>query len=66
MGKTVAMRPLTEAAYAKMAFRKKQASLSYPDKVRQVVAMQERVRPIFAARGRVIVPWKLDEGKVYS
>ena len=60
MGKTVTMRPLPEAAYAKTAFRKKQASLSYPEKVRQVVAMQERIRPILAARGRVIVPWKLD------
>ena len=61
MDGTVKMRPLTEAEYAKTAFRKKQASLSYPEKVRQVVAMQERVRPVLAARGRVIVPWKLDK-----
>lgn len=60
MGETVTMRPLPEAAYAKIAFRKKQAALPYPEKVSQVVAMQERVRPILAARGRVIVPWKLD------
>ena len=54
------MRPLTEAKYAKTAFRKKQTALSYPEKVRQLVALQERLRPIYAARGRVIVPWKLD------
>ena len=60
MGGTVKMRPLTEAEYAKTAFRRKQASLPYPEKVRQVVAMQKRARPVLAARGRVIVPWKLD------
>lgn len=60
MDETVKMRPLTENQYAKVAFRQKQASLSYPEKVRQVVAMQKRVRPIWAARGRVIVPWKLE------
>lgn len=61
MDGTVKMCPLTKAEYAKTAFRKKQASLSYPEKVRQIVAMQERARPVLAARGRVIVPWKLDE-----
>lgn len=66
MDTTVKMRPLTAAEYAKTVFRKKQVSLSYPEKVRQVVAMQERVRPVFAARGRVIVPWKLDEDNVFS
>ena len=65
MNATVPMRPLTKSAYAKTAFRKKQASLSYPEKVRQVVAMQERIRPILAARGRVIVPWKLDASQEF-
>ena len=64
MGGTVKMRPLTETEYAKTAFRRKQASLSYPEKVRQVVAMQKRARPVLAARGRVIVPWKLDADEV--
>ena len=54
------MSPLTEAEYAKTAFRKKQASFSYPEKVRQVVAMQKRARPVLAMRGRVLVPWELD------
>lgn len=60
MNATVPMRPLTESAYAKTAFRKRHASLPYPEKVRQVVAMQERVRSILAMRGKVIVPWTLD------
>lgn len=60
MNATVSMRTLAKSAYAKTAFRKRQASLPYPEKVRQVVAMQERVRPILAMRGKVIVPWTLD------
>ena len=49
----------SEVQYGKPKFRAEQAALSYPEKVRQVVAMQERMRPIYAARGRIIVPWKL-------
>jgi len=45
--------------YQKKGFRAHQASLSYPEKVRQVVAMQRRMVPIYAARGKVIVPWKI-------
>ncbi|MBP5787519.1 MAG: hypothetical protein J6Y19_06870 [Kiritimatiellae bacterium] len=61
MGELVKMRPLTDEEYAKTAWRKKQAALSPPEKVRQVVAMQKRARPILAARGVLIVPWTLDE-----
>ena len=43
----------------KPKFRAEQVAFSYPEKVRQVVAMQERMRSICAARGRIIVPWKL-------
>ena len=60
METAVKMRPLPQDWYAKLAFRKKQATLPYPEKVRQLVALQERVRPIYAARGQVIVPWKID------
>jgi len=56
----VKMHPLTDEEYAKTAWRKKQADLSPPGKVRQVVAMQERIRSILAARGVVIVPCSLD------
>ena len=56
----VKMCPLSRDWYAKVAFRKKQAALPYPEKVRQLVALQERLRPIYAARGQVIVPWKID------
>ena len=60
MAVTVKMRPLSERQYAKETFRASQAALSYPEKVRQLVMLQERLRPIYAARGRIIVPWTLD------
>lgn len=52
-----AMRPLTDEQYAKVNFRRRQASLSYPEKVRQLVELQKRLVPIYAARGRIIIPW---------
>ena len=60
MAVAVKMRPLSERQYAKDVFRASQAALSYPEKVRQLVMLQERLRPIYAARGRIIVPWTLD------
>lgn len=57
----VRMRPLTAKQYAKTAFRTEMAALSYPQKIRQVVELQRRLVPIYAARGRVIVPWTLDD-----
>ena len=60
MAVAVTMRPLSERQYAKETFRASQAALSYPEKVRQLVVLQERLRPIYAARGRIIVPWSLD------
>ena len=60
METAVKMRPLSLERYAKVAFRKNQATLPYPEKVRQLVVLQERLRPIYAARGQVIVPWKID------
>jgi len=53
------VRPLAQAEYAKTTFRAYQSRLPYPEKVRQVVAMQHRLVPIYAARGKKIVPWKL-------
>ena len=53
--------PLSNEQYAKTTFRAHQAGLPYPAKVRQVVAMQRRLVPIiYAARGKVIVPWALE------
>ena len=52
-----AMRPLTDEQYAKVNFRRRQAALSYPEKVRQLVELQKSLVPIYAARGKVIVPW---------
>lgn len=50
---------LSESQYAKMKFRTHQAALSYPEKVKQVVELQRRLVPIYAARGQKIVPWKI-------
>lgn len=50
---------LSDKQYAKTNFRAHQASLSYPEKVKQVVAMQHRMVSIYAARGQKIVPWKI-------
>ena len=61
MENCVKMRPLTESQYAKVNFRATMAAVSYPEKVRQLVSLQERIVPVCAARGRVIVPWSLDE-----
>ena len=55
------MRALDGRRYEKPVFRAMQRALSYPEKVRQVVAMQVRIAPILAARGRIIKPWTLDE-----
>lgn len=52
-----AMRPLPGEQYAKVNFRRRQAALSYPEKVRQLVELQKRLVPIYAARGKIIVPW---------
>lgn len=57
---SVRMRPLTAKQYSKTNFRARQVALDYPSKVRQVVELQKRLQPIYAARGRVIVPWSLD------
>ena len=54
-------KPLSSEQYAKTTFRAYQTELPYPAKVRQVVAMQHRLVPVYAARGKVIVPWALDE-----
>ena len=54
-------RPLSSEQYAKMTFRAYQANLPYHEKVKQVVAMQRRLVPIYAARGKVIVPWSLGD-----
>lgn len=57
----VKMRPLSGAQYAKTHFRTAMAELSFPEKVRQLVSLQERIVPVCAARGRVVVPWVLDD-----
>ena len=56
-GAMAAMRPLTDEQYAKVNFRRRQAALPYPEKVRQLVELQKRLVPIYAARGKTIVPW---------
>ena len=46
---------------AKAEFRKQSAALSYPEKVRIVVAMQKRRAPIVALRGKTQVVWEMPE-----
>ena len=54
------LRSLSQEQYAKVNWRHAQANLSYPEKVRQVIQMQRRLVPIYAARGITIVPWTED------
>ena len=61
---TIKMRALSSEQYAKTGFRREMAAKSYPEKVRQLVAMQHRLVPVCAARGRKIVPWTLDRDEV--
>lgn len=61
---TIKMRALSADQYAKIAFRRDMAARPYPEKVRQLVAMQHRLVPVCAARGRKIVPWTLDRDEV--
>ena len=51
--------PLPDEYYAKRKSRKAWREMPYPEKVRRVVEMQKRVAPIYAARGKIIVPWKI-------
>lgn len=64
MESSVKMRPLSAERYAKTNFRMEMAALSYPEKVRQVVELQNRIAPICAMRGRVVVPWTLDRDEL--
>ncbi len=61
MATQIKMRPLTQEQYAKTHFRADMAALAYPEKVRKLVELQRRLVPIYAARGRTIVPWTLDK-----
>ena len=45
---------------AKEQRRKKLAALSFADKVRVVVQMQQMVAPVLRARGRTVRVWTLD------
>jgi hypothetical protein len=54
---SIKMRPLKSATYAKSKERAVWRNMSYPEKVRCVVALQERVAPILAQRQKIIKPW---------
>lgn len=54
------VQPLTNAQYEKSVFRERQSSLSYPEKVRQLVSLQHRIVPVCALRGQRVVPWGID------
>jgi hypothetical protein len=46
---------------AKEARRHKLAALSFPEKVRAVVRLQEMAAPVLRARGRIVRVWNLDD-----
>ena len=50
---------LTQLFAAKEARRHRLAALSFPEKVRAVVRLQEMAAPILRARGRQVQPWQL-------
>jgi len=52
-----AMRPLTNAQYAKTQGRRNLAELPFSEKVKCVIALQRRLQPIYAQRGIIIKPW---------
>lgn len=55
------------AKYGKPNFRVSMASLSFAQKVDQVIELQKRLTPIYAQRGILVVPWKSDdEGVIIS
>ena len=56
--KMTAMRPLTEAQYAKVQGRRNLADLPFTEKVKCVIELQRRLQPIYAQRGIIIKPWK--------
>ncbi len=53
-------KPLEEIIRAKEAWRIERARLSYPEKVRIVVRLQERRAPIVRARGGTPRVWRLE------
>ena len=50
---------LPEEYYQKRKSRKAWREMPFEEKVRQVVELQKRAAPIYAARGKIIVPWTL-------
>lgn len=54
---SIKMRPLKATAYEKRNERAAWRNLSYPEKVKCVVALQERIAPILASRQKIIKPW---------
>jgi hypothetical protein len=49
---------------AKERRRRQLAALPFPDKVRQVMQMQQMAAPILRARGRCIRVWHVDESEM--
>jgi len=49
--------PLPEEYYEKRKSRKAWREMPFEEKVSRVVELQKRAAPIYAARGKIIVPW---------
>lgn len=48
---------VAEISMGKDAYRAKQRQLSWPEKVRAVVALQKIAKPILEARGKSVTVW---------
>lgn len=55
--------PIEEIARLKAEHRKQRAALSFEEKIRILVRLQERRAPILAARGQIQRVWQLDPPK---
>ncbi|MBR3085515.1 MAG: hypothetical protein IKH04_03840 [Kiritimatiellae bacterium] len=51
-------RPLSLEQYSKAQGRRNMATLPFIAKVKCVIEMQRRLKPIYAQRGIAIKPWK--------
>ena len=51
---------VAESRCGKNAYRAKQRALSWPEKVRVVIALQKMAQPILKARGKSVSVWPED------
>ena len=52
---------ITHLIEAKEARRRRLAGLSFPDKVKALVRLQEMAAPVLRQRGRNVQPWRIGD-----